>query len=233
MSADKHPKPIKSRKSETLEVRIPYETKQAFLTARREDGTTASEVVHESVQTYLDERERPPIQKKRSIVMKFPAPVRHYAPRIAAGAVAALGLATFVALPSAAAPDFKAQFNRFDANGDGVLSADEFLGRKNAGTGKGDNNVVIETRMVTRSEDNADTAKPDLPPQLKQQAFAFSLPEEIAGAEKPEHQEFNVVARRELKDSGAAQEDSRPLHSRSTMSASRSSLPSTRTTTAR
>ena len=45
MTSDRTPKPIKSKKSETLEVRIPYETKQAFLTACREDGTTASEVV--------------------------------------------------------------------------------------------------------------------------------------------------------------------------------------------
>ena len=86
MTADHNPKPIKSKKSETLEVRIPFETKQAFLTACREDGTTASEVVRESVQTYLDTRERPAQQEKRSIVMKFPAPVRHYAPRVAAGA---------------------------------------------------------------------------------------------------------------------------------------------------
>jgi hypothetical protein len=46
------------KKSETLEVRIPHETKQAFLTACREDGTTASEVVRAQVQTYLDVRER-------------------------------------------------------------------------------------------------------------------------------------------------------------------------------
>ncbi|RYG35985.1 MAG: hypothetical protein EON93_05760, partial [Burkholderiales bacterium] len=62
-------KPTRSKKSETLEVRIPYETKQAFLTACREDGTTASEVVRDGVQSYLDARERPPIQEKRSIVM--------------------------------------------------------------------------------------------------------------------------------------------------------------------
>lgn len=35
----------RAKKSETLEVRIPYETRQAFLSACREDGATASEVV--------------------------------------------------------------------------------------------------------------------------------------------------------------------------------------------
>ena len=60
------------KKSETLEVRIPYETKQAFLTACREDGTTASEVVREQVQTYLDARERPPPQEKKDARHEIP-----------------------------------------------------------------------------------------------------------------------------------------------------------------
>jgi len=58
----KTPKP-RVKKSETLEVRIPHETKQAFLNACREDGTTASEVVRDQVQSYLDAREHPPQEK--------------------------------------------------------------------------------------------------------------------------------------------------------------------------
>jgi hypothetical protein len=123
MSNDKSRKP---KKSETLEVRIPYETKQAFLTACREDGTTASEVVRGSVQTYLDSREQPHPQRTSTLIMKFPRPVRRYAPRVAAGALAAIGLATFAVLPSAAAPDFATMFKQLDANGDGVLTAEEF-----------------------------------------------------------------------------------------------------------
>ena len=84
--------PAEPKKSETLEVRIPYETKQAFLTACREDGTTASEVVRDSVQTYLDERERPIPQEKRTLIMKLPQPVRRYGLRVVAGGAIAAGL---------------------------------------------------------------------------------------------------------------------------------------------
>ena len=204
MTSDRNPKPIKSKKSETLEVRIPFETKQAFLTACREDGTTASEVVRESVQTYLDERERPPIQEKRTLVMKLPQPVRHYGPRIAAGSIAAIGLATFVALPSAAAPDFKAQFNQMDANSDGVLSADEFLGSAKPASGE-EKNIVIETRKVVRQGDPADAARADWTPQVKQEAFAYSLPDELRSDKTEEkHQEFRFITRSETKTSDDA-----------------------------
>src|SRR6185295_19515419 len=107
MTDDKEPprpSPIRVKKSETLEVRIPYDTKQAFLTACREDGTTASEVVRESVQTYLDERERPTPQVERTLIMKLPQPVRRYGPRVALGGLAALGITSLAVLPSAAAP---------------------------------------------------------------------------------------------------------------------------------
>ena len=142
----------RAKKSETLEVRIPYETKQAFLTACREDGTTASEVVRESVQTYLDERERPDPKKERTLVMKFPEPVRRYGLRAAAGGLAAVGLTTFAALPSAAAPDFAAIFKKMDANGDGVLTTEEFLADRNGG-----DHVKIESKVET-----APFRRPDL-----------------------------------------------------------------------
>jgi Ca2+-binding EF-hand superfamily protein len=182
------------KKSETLEVRIPHETKQAFLTACREDGTTASEVVRKSVHTYLDERERPTQQRTRTLVMKFPEPVRRYAPRAAAGAVAALGLATFAVLPSAAAPDFQAAFKKLDANGDGVLSADEFAGTKGDGEVK---DVVIErrTHQVTGG------AAPAIPAvKLQEEAFTFWLPDEIsAAANSSDKHEYKVITQKEIR----------------------------------
>ena len=201
----------RAKKSETLEVRIPFETKQAFLTACREDGTTASEVVRGSVQTYLDGRERPPQQSNRTLIMKFPEPVRRYGPRIAASAVAAVGLATFAVLPSAAAPDLQAAFKRLDVNGDGVLSADEFAGPKPSGDAK---NVVVETR-IHKSTDGAAPPKAAaslLSADVKQDAFTFWLPDELGApdAGKEQH-EYKIITKREVrtsKDKDAAPEPS-------------------------
>lgn len=126
--------------------------------------------------------------------MKLPQPVRHYGPRIAAGGLAAIGLATFVALPSAAAPDFKAQFNQMDANGDGVLSAEEFLGVKKIGNGE-EKNIVIETRKVVRKDG---AGKQDATREDKQEAFAYALPDELTGPDgKDQRQEFKFITRNE------------------------------------
>jgi EF hand len=190
------------KKSETLEVRIPHETKRAFLNACREDGTTASEVVREQVQSYLEAREQPQ-QEKRTLVMQFSPTVRRYGPRVAAGSIAALGLTALAVFPSAAAPDFKAQFGRLDVNGDGVLLVDEFLGPAQTQADGGEHNVRIETRSIIRtSEDKPEPARAAA--VIKEDAFTFYLPDELSpekGAKAVEqHQEMKFISRHEVRD---------------------------------
>jgi Ca2+-binding EF-hand superfamily protein len=224
-------KPQKLKKSETLEVRIPYETKQAFLTACREDGTTASEVVRESVQTYLDERVRPIPQPERSpdmtnvveFVKNLHPTVRRYGPRVAASAVAAMAFATFTALPSAAAPDFQSQFKKFDVNGDGVVTLEEFTGRTG---GDASDEVSVETRIIRSTKDGKviieKSAKPSelkigdfKPLELKQDAFSFWLPEELTGgADNPHNTEYRFTTASQIqirKDGAGGDVDVGPL----------------------
>jgi Ca2+-binding EF-hand superfamily protein len=145
----------KPKKSETLEVRLPHDTKQEFLTACREDGTTASEVVRGSIQSYLDGRLRPePQTQTAKILTMIPQPIRKK--RYLAAGVGALGLAALAALPSAADPDMKSVFQKLDRNGDGVLSADEFGGPS---SGPDSKNVVVERRIVKNADGSTTTTE--------------------------------------------------------------------------
>jgi Ca2+-binding EF-hand superfamily protein len=213
---------VKLKKSETLEVRIPYETKQAFLTACREDGTTASEVVRESIHSYLDERVRPTSQPERSpdmsnvvnFMKNLPPAVRRYGPRVAASGVAAMAFATFAALPSAAAPDFESQFKKFDTNGDGVVTFEEFTGRTG---GHASDEVSVETRIIRSSKDGKVVIEKSVGPhdlkigdfkplELKQDAYSFWLPEELTGgADNPHNTEyrFSTASQIQIRKNGA------------------------------
>jgi Ca2+-binding EF-hand superfamily protein len=119
-----------AKKSEMLEVRLTYETKQSFLAACRTAGRTASDVVREQIEGFIAGQAAPvaePAQDAKpaaNILAFIPKSARK--PGLVLGAASALGLAAFLALPSAAAPDLKSAFTRMDANKDGVLTADEF-----------------------------------------------------------------------------------------------------------
>lgn len=108
--------PRPPKKSETLEVRLPHQTKTAFMAQCRGDGQTASESVRGYIETELGSR--------------------HHGARRArlwqAVAAAAAGLALgAVAAPSLArtAPADHAAFERLDQNGDSALSLAEFQRR--------------------------------------------------------------------------------------------------------
>jgi hypothetical protein len=107
-------KPLK--KSEVLEVRLPHETKTAFMARCRETRRTASQAVRSFIDQELEGRTSKP--RRRGLIW-----------RVVAAAFAGLAVGA-VAAPSLARPiTAHAAFDRLDANHDGSLSYDEFSRR--------------------------------------------------------------------------------------------------------
>ena len=108
--------PVAAKKSETLEVRLPYAAKTAFMARCRDDGRTASDAVRAFIETELD---RPARERRTGL--------RWWQAMVAASIGLALGA---VAAPSLAqsAPASRAVFDRLDLNRDGAVSFEEFRG---------------------------------------------------------------------------------------------------------
>ena len=96
----------KLKKSESLEIRIPFPTKQAFMARCRAEGRSASEALREMIEGRLQ-----------------PAPPRLRWRRLVAGLLAA-GMAA-VAVPSLARTPH-GEFGRLDVDGDGRITTAEF-----------------------------------------------------------------------------------------------------------
>lgn len=106
----------REKQSESLEVRLGYSSKQAFMDACRERGLTASEVVREFVETYPVKSHRPgwPVQKLKEPAMNLSAVV-----------LLSAALGTSAILPTAATADRNdpaEQFNEIDTDGDGYFN---------------------------------------------------------------------------------------------------------------
>jgi hypothetical protein len=105
------------KKTETIEIRLPYAAKAAFMARCRADGLTASEAVRRFIDLELAAR-RPGLHRIRlTVVQALAAAVAG----LAIGAVAAPSLAqTAPARPA---------FDQLDRDRDGALSFEEFRRR--------------------------------------------------------------------------------------------------------
>ena len=104
------------KKSETLEIRLPYPTKLAFMARCRDDGRTASEALRDFIEGSVEPRRA------------AKAPGKLIVGALIAAAVGAIALPS-LAHPARAQLDrlaAAADFARLDTNHDGKLSLAEF-----------------------------------------------------------------------------------------------------------
>jgi len=108
--------PRKLKKSESLEIRIPYPTKLAFMARCQADGVSASEALRGFIDGQLS-----PMAAQR----------RRRAPRLLIGGLIAAAVGA-IAVPSLAGPALardlvsRIAFERADANHDGVITFAEY-----------------------------------------------------------------------------------------------------------
>jgi hypothetical protein len=99
------------KKSETLEIRIPYPTKQAFMARCQAEGRSASETLRDLIEQRLSPR--PPAREPRRLHQIVAAAL--IAATVGAAAAPALARATLAS-----------RFEALDANHDGLLTPAEF-----------------------------------------------------------------------------------------------------------
>lgn len=140
MSKPKRPE----KKSETLDVRLPYSVKRAFMAATKERGETASSAIRGFIDRYVAETEAGktpiPLQEVAMTLKKN----RLKTLTVAAGT--AMGVFAFSAMPSAADD---AVFEKLDRNADGVLTVGEIA--------PGHDAVIIELLDTDKSGDISKT----------------------------------------------------------------------------
>ena len=108
------------KKTDSLEVRLPPETKRAFMERCKAERVSASEIVRGYIEDHLARPARKPVKEIRM-------PLSQKTFQIGATAAAgALALTTLFVAQSAATPDIVAMFKRLDADGDGRLTLQEF-----------------------------------------------------------------------------------------------------------
>jgi len=110
----------KEKKSESLDIRLPYEQKREFMEATRHNGETASLALRRYIAAYIEDArlaEQPNTVQEITMTL-----AKHRFKTLATAAGAALGVFSITALPSAA--DSKV-FDALDKNSDGVITEGE------------------------------------------------------------------------------------------------------------
>jgi len=119
------------KKTEFLEVRLPWDTKRAFMAQCRDKGISASRLIRDWIDSSLHPSSRAPIEDGKELSMTF---IRRSPHAVAvAGSLALLGaglVAVLFAVPARAAPDPRllAVFDWTDGDNDGRISQAEFFG---------------------------------------------------------------------------------------------------------
>ncbi len=167
-----------AKKSETLQVRLPFGMKSRFLELCHRSGTTASDVLRAAISSYLARAEQPCSTTgtgTRSMIVSF-AKRRKRTLATGAGAIAVAGL---LALPSAAGPDLRAEFARDDVDGDGVITFAEFS------RGEVPAEEVARARLAAREDFRADE------PRVVREAYMVRIPP----AQDPDEWRLEMIVR--------------------------------------
>jgi hypothetical protein len=143
------------KKTESIEVRLPDETKQAFMKACERRSTSASAVLRSFIERYVRSASRAPIHWNEELQMLLTGTSMRT--RAAAGAIvatfAAGVVAVSIATPARAATDplLAAVYQWMDTNHDGKLSAAEFLSPR-SDEPFGAIGVVVDTKTRPANE---------------------------------------------------------------------------------
>lgn len=155
------------KKSESLEIRLPYSQKQAFMEACRERGVTASDVLRSFIADDLESQAAPP-QEERTWSMTLKNNPLKTAASLAGAALAA---ATFGTGASFADDEV---FSAYDKNSDGVISYSEFAGQRG---GNIEEESRIERRIVRMDSETGEVLSEDveraLPPAPPAPGMAY------------------------------------------------------------
>jgi Ca2+-binding EF-hand superfamily protein len=136
------------KKSESLEIRLPHETKTAFMSACRAKGVSASDVLRTCISGHLESAGRTPVHWTKEFHMAFSEKPHRSILLGSVGALAAGVAVVTLAVPAHAAidPRLAAVFGWMDADHDGRVSRAEYIGASASAPPLGAVGIVVETK---------------------------------------------------------------------------------------